>query len=394
MGEIKPLTGLRGLAALLVVIGHFSVWTIVGPRAEAPAWIAQWGGAGGIGMSIFFTLSGFVIALNYSGWDWHVRPIFNLARFGLYRFARLYPAFLLFAVAIVLRTPTVRDLSDPETQRYVVPHLLLLQSWLPVKFGGQLVASDAFHISWSLSAEAGLYLLFGLGAVLAAALPRWPWKAAILTAALGLPAVALLATAGMMEAALAPAGWTKNEFHVWLFAFSPWGVAVQFGFGVVAYRLSIWSRAQPFMGWASDIGMVVLTGTYALCAVAVIQEHVTQSIFAALATGLLMMGARSPSVANRLLATSGIVYLGTISYSLYLFHFIAGQLGFAGALDRFSPLYSAANFAFALAMAILMAIGAYRFVEVPGRRAVRSAADRLLGIQRVAPIAHQGRPAE
>jgi hypothetical protein len=44
-GEIASLTGLRGLAALLVVIGHFSVWTIVAPRAEMPTWISQWSDA-------------------------------------------------------------------------------------------------------------------------------------------------------------------------------------------------------------------------------------------------------------------------------------------------------------------------------------------------------------
>jgi hypothetical protein len=35
-----------------------------------------------------------------------------------------------------------------------------------------------------------------------------------------------------------------------------------------------------------------------------------------------------------------------------------------------------------LGLAVFVATGIYRLVEVPGRRAIRSAADRLLGIQR------------
>jgi len=47
----------------------------------------------GIGMAIFFPLSGYVIALSYSHWDWRTRPGFNLMRLFFYRFARLYLAF-------------------------------------------------------------------------------------------------------------------------------------------------------------------------------------------------------------------------------------------------------------------------------------------------------------
>lgn len=48
-----------------------------------------WAGAADIGMAIFFTLSGYVIALSYSHWDWRERPAFNLIRLFFYRFARL-----------------------------------------------------------------------------------------------------------------------------------------------------------------------------------------------------------------------------------------------------------------------------------------------------------------
>jgi hypothetical protein len=40
-------------------------------------------------MAIFFTLSGYVIALSCGDWDWRHRPGFNLARLFFYRLARL-----------------------------------------------------------------------------------------------------------------------------------------------------------------------------------------------------------------------------------------------------------------------------------------------------------------
>jgi peptidoglycan/LPS O-acetylase OafA/YrhL len=150
-GEIRSLTGLRGLAALLVVVDHYASW--ISPSLDGP-----WFKTGGLGMTIFFTLSGYVIALNYSGWDWRARPGRCLARFFTYRFARLYPAFLLFALVIALQTPVTRDESAGTAL-----HLLLLQSWFPVLYGGHEVGSSPFHVSWSISAECGLYLLFALG---------------------------------------------------------------------------------------------------------------------------------------------------------------------------------------------------------------------------------------
>ncbi|MEA2814399.1 MAG: hypothetical protein QOI93_2096 [Rhodospirillaceae bacterium] len=396
-GEIRPLTGLRGVAALLVVIGHYSVWTAVTPMAEVPAWIRAWANAApGIGMSIFFTLSGYVIALSYSHWEWRARPGFNLVRLFFYRFARLYPAFLVFAILIVMRTPALQTFSDPQVQADLAAHLLLWQSWLPVKYGGVLVSDDWFHVSWSLSTECALYLLFGLGAVLATALPPWRHKSAILTAAFFTTATVLLIAAWEPRQDLLPAGWTGNEWKQWLLAFSPWGVSIQFAIGVMAYRISpaLPERAARI---ASALGCAGFVAVYALCALAVIYHQMTHALLMALSTALVMAGARSSSVVNRLLSRPAIHYVGAISYSLYLFHFVVPSLGFSGRFDVFDRAAAAAyvlNFLFTLALAIVLATGLYRLVEVPGRRVIRAVADRMLGLPRASAARLQGAPAE
>lgn len=189
-----------------------------------------------MGMAIFFSLSGFVIAMSYSHWPWRNRPVWCLVRLCLYRFARLYPAFLLFAVLVVMRTPRMRELLPTvEGQRYLAEHLLLWQSWLLVKYDGLLSPSSAFHVSWSLSTEAGLYLMFGLGAIIVGFLPSFRWKAVILTAIFFCGMGTLLAWLSDSRTLVAPDGWTEYEWYRWVYHISPLGVSLQFAVGAAAY---------------------------------------------------------------------------------------------------------------------------------------------------------------
>lgn len=389
--EIRSLTG------LLVVIGHYSAWAAVTPMAEVPTWIrALANAAPGIGMSIFFTLSGYVIALSYSHWDWRAQPGLNLARLFFYRFARLYPAFFVFALLIVMRTPALHDLSDPAVRADIAVHVLLLQSWLPVKYGGALVSGDWFHVSWSLSTECALYLLFGLGAILAASLPSWRRKATTLAVAFFATATVLLTAAWIFRQSLLPAGWTDGDWLLWLFAFSPWMMSVEFAIGVVAWRLSGPATPEGVGRMASELGGVGFVIVYVLCFVSVIYHPVDLGLAMAFSTALAMVGARSSSVVNWLLTRPTLLYVGTISYSLYLFHFIA-PAAFSGTLETFTGVAAASyasNFLFKLAFAIALATGLYRLVEVPGRRVVRAAADRWLGLAPAPIVDAQGAPAE
>jgi peptidoglycan/LPS O-acetylase OafA/YrhL len=200
------------LPLLLVIVSHYWVWTRVTPTAELPVWMEPWTSTAALGMAIFFTLSGYVIALSYAGWDWRERPLFSLIRLFFYRFARLYPAFFLFAVLVVLRSTTLRDLSDREPQRYLVPHLLFWQTWWPAKYDGELASDDQFHVSWSLSVECALYLAFGLGAILVAALPCWRYKPLFLAIVFFVSTTVLVRMAWFYRHDLAPDGWTDWDW--------------------------------------------------------------------------------------------------------------------------------------------------------------------------------------
>jgi peptidoglycan/LPS O-acetylase OafA/YrhL len=182
-----------------------------------------------------------------------------------------------------------------------------------------------------------------------------------------------------------PTGWTDGEWYRWLFAFSPWGVALQFGAGVLAYRISAMELPAVCYRLANHAGALGLLGVYVAGATGVVTQHVPQAIVSGASTALLMIGATSPTATNRLLAHPVLLHIGMVSYSLYLFHFVAPALGFSGKLPTVteaSVLFSIINFVLCTFMAVMLATGIYYLVEVPGRRAIRRVGDEWLGIQR------------
>jgi peptidoglycan/LPS O-acetylase OafA/YrhL len=394
-GEIASLTGLRGLAALLVVIAHYWPWTAVTKLGELPIWMTPWIETSAIGMAIFFTLSGYVIALSYGHWDWHQRPGFNAIRLVLYRFARLYPAFFVFAIIVVLKWPDLQDFGDPDAVDYLVPHFLLVQSWWPMKFGGDLAAEDHFHVSWSLSVECALYVAFALGAIGAAVLPRRLARSLLLAAALLIGGKLLLDAGWNLRGHLMPAGWSDSDWVLWLYFFSPCGPLLQFGLGVAACAFSRRQIVRRYAKAASMLGGLGLIAVYVYFAVWPPGNRFDQTMTASLATAFILIGSQADSITNRLLSGRVIIYVGTISYSLYLFHFLAPSIAHVRSFDAYTPtaaLFHASHFAASFALAILLATGVYRLVEVPGRRFLRAMADKLLGIER-RPVM-QGAPAE
>lgn len=136
--EIIPLTSLRYFAALGVVVYHF------GPAAG----LAVPGSLGPLMVTLFFVLSGFVLAVAYLG-----PARFPVARFLANRLSRIAPIYFV-ALALML---AIRHYSGREFDaRALVLHLGFLQSWH---------ADYALSINppaWSISVEVFFYLLFPL----------------------------------------------------------------------------------------------------------------------------------------------------------------------------------------------------------------------------------------
>lgn len=150
--DIDSLTGLRFLAALYVFLFHMQIrWPIV-----SNPFFKNILEQGAIGMSLFFMLSGFVLALRYAdGKTSYPEYLVN-------RFARIYPTYALLALLTVpwmgvgiLHASFFTDfLKYLQAFSLVLGNIFILQAWYPQMFshwndGG----------AWSISVEAFCYIL-------------------------------------------------------------------------------------------------------------------------------------------------------------------------------------------------------------------------------------------
>jgi peptidoglycan/LPS O-acetylase OafA/YrhL len=144
--EIRSLTGIRGVAAIIIVIYHYGkfrlnhvsdVWDI--PHGYLP-------------VDLFFMLSGFVIGYVYRD-HLHPESSSDYRIFLIKRFARLYPAYIVISAFYVLKIAL--GLTGDETfARFdwidAVGNLLLLTGW-------GLNIYPLIGVSWASSAELGSY---------------------------------------------------------------------------------------------------------------------------------------------------------------------------------------------------------------------------------------------
>src|SRR5215212_2407037 len=154
--NLPALTGLRAVAALLVVLFHYKyIVPGLGQSQAAGARVIQ---SGFVGVSLFFVLSGFILAYTYIDDDGGLTGSWRDFIFA--RFARVYPvyifalliALLIFIDISLLHPVGVMKLKDTLRTAFLTP--LLMQGWTPKRawmWNGP---------GWSLSAEAFFYLLF------------------------------------------------------------------------------------------------------------------------------------------------------------------------------------------------------------------------------------------
>jgi peptidoglycan/LPS O-acetylase OafA/YrhL len=360
---IHSLTSLRFFAAAWVVLFHFKEF-FPGTSLDASP-LANYGF---LGVDFFFVLSGFVLAHVYL-------PKLRAGRFDYWNFlvrrvGRVYPLHVLTLAATIALSIigarlgvdyTVWNLGEwmtlpkGEILRGLFAHLTMIHAWGSTK-------ALLFNLpSWSISAEWFAYLLFPVFALTARPLLRRP--AVLLT-------VSVLLLTGLSVGMLALA---KIDLLRATWNFGALRIVPSFAIGIALWRFgesySLKRLALPgFFAAVAGLVGAMLAGAPYLVIVLLLAAIVFLAADAERGGGLMPMQHAFP------------VLLGEISYSVYLWHFPLGVLAFDALLAGRGAVSGAVGLALigaVLAGVTFVSWLSYRLVEVPARKAIIAAGDRL-----------------
>lgn len=350
-GELRALTGLRGLAAWWVVLYHLRS----GLGGQLPADVIAAFGQGYLAVDLFFMLSGFVLWLNY-GERLHRGGAGKVATFWWRRLARIWPlhAVILAAFVALALLFTATGRTDPAAYPFAeLPlHLLLVQNW---GFTDTLAWN---YPAWSISTELGAYLLFPLlaAAVQWGRMPRAAIVALLFAIAVQLGLQFELRGFERLGDDITGLGLIRclSEFAMGTLLCALWQ----------AVRGTGSARAWPVILAALAIPGALVTGGH--------ETFYVPLLFAA----LLLAVALSAKLLPALLGRGVLHYLGEISYSTYLAHvllFIVFKLLFVADASAV-PLWLAGGY---LLLTLAASIALYHGVERPAQRFLNARTPRF-----------------
>jgi peptidoglycan/LPS O-acetylase OafA/YrhL len=285
--KLPSLTGLRAVAAALVLLVHFPY---IIPVDSPPV---RYLNRGNVGVSFFFILSGFILTWSHHDTGTEAREFFRR------RFARVYPSHALTWVA-GLGVAAWEGLHTG-----ALPALLsmtLLQSWVPRSH----YYFAANGVSWSLSDEAFFYALFPFAYVLLTRATRAQRR--------GLAGLALLLIAAI---AVTFADDRTNSNGFWVAYIAPPVRLGEFVIGMVValemldgWRPRIQYPLALTIAAASLVVLEIVPAAWALTAVTVVPFT------------LLIAAAASADLNGRstTFSTRTAVKLGEWSFAFYLIH--------------------------------------------------------------------------
>ena len=383
------LDALRAIAALLVVYAHLSRFLF----RDARAFSSEWLNAGPAGVMLFFLVSGYIIPASLERHG-------SLRAFWVSRLCRLFPLYLVVAALVVGLGVAGLVPADPALVAHPATAALAHVTMLPFLLGVPLVTP----VFWTLTFEMAFYLL--VSALFAVRLHRGSAVVAVVLA------VVAAVTVPLAPRLLAPTPAAARDLTVAVavsLALGLVAVASRRRWAVVAGGLLLGAVAGVLLAGDQDpahvwdgllIVAVMFTGTaiyradhgqtgwwQAGLAAAVVAAALLANWFAELEsldaltvryqarsviTLLVFAGAFGLAMAFRRRRVPRVLaWLGMISYSVYLVHYVLIQL--LGPLltelgDRLPGPAEVPVAAAYLGLVVGVSWLTYRFVELPGQR--------------------------
>ncbi|NHN56573.1 acyltransferase [Calidifontibacter sp. DB0510] len=331
-GRFGELDALRGIAACAVVAFHYT--TLFDEFFPGHRRFPVTFRAGALGVQLFFMISGFVILMT-------ARQKRSARAFGLARAVRLYPTYWACVTVTLLVTSAtgVSVLGQPAD--VVAVNYTMLQSFLRVR--------DLDGAYWSLAREITFYLIVAAALVVMRGrlTSRVTTRIAVVWTLFGL--------------ALCTLSWMRpgNVTHLLVSATAS-QYAPLFSFGMVMYEMRLGQRRG-----------LLLPAFLALAATAT--QGLIEGWRLAPVVFLLTLAFAAVTLTNRFawLNTRVLLWLGAVSYPLYLLHQNIGYAIIVRTDERLGP-YGSRLIAFAVVLAL--AWGVHEVIE---RRLTRAISVRL-----------------
>jgi peptidoglycan/LPS O-acetylase OafA/YrhL len=292
------------------------------------------------------------MALNYSAM--FINGV-DLASFRVFlgrRLARIYPLYV-FTLIIASVLVATHDLEFRAESFSLVfwSNLFMVQNWGPWQ--------SMNPPSWSLSAELFAYLLFPFGIQVVVSRSRSVRSFATAICVLALAVVCFHSPVHL------PASLSINYFEG---PFSLLRCVAEFGLGLIAYQFSSTRR-----GSFNPIPLAPADALFIVIALLLTIQG-TDLLLALLFPCWIVALDQGRSLIGRILGAKPVHYLGLLSFSIYLLHWLFNPVvGYLDLLARRAHLSHTHTYAVASALPLLLCVasGTYHFLEVPGRRIMR-----------------------
>lgn len=327
------IDGLRAVAVLSVVAYHFSPLTLPG---------------GFVGVDIFFVISGFLIStIIFSSLE---RERFSLFQFYVRRIRRIFPALILvLASCLALGRFVLFSEEYQELGKHVAASAGFVQNFSLLGesgyFDNKAVTKPLLHL-WSLAIEEQFYMFWPL--LLAFVWKRnWNFlKITAIVAVLSFTANVYLIHRNPSSAFYLPVSrfWELMAGSVLAYLAMHRPALIQqyqntqsvFGFALILLGLAFLDKETIFPGW--------------------------WALFPTLGAFLIISAGQNAWLNQKLLANRILVWIGLISYPVYLWHwplltFLRIEEGFPSRIERVAAVF----------IAFVLSWLTYRFVEKPLR---------------------------
>ena len=361
--RMESLDGLRGIAALVVVLAHGLLmqpfyWDLLfGPKSEEKNLLERiltdsplkliWGG--GNAVILFFVLSGFVLTL-----PWISGRHLKYGKYLISRFFRIYIPYLASMIlasgfAVVLGGEKIAGASDwvnnygwaNSLTTLTIPSVLLML--------GNDYSTWLNNPTWSLVWEVRVSLLFPL---LVIPIIRWRLAGVFLVAAiLWITLIAGQELAGIFPYTTSILGRPHMTFY--------YAVFFLIGISFAIYHDVLTKLTWRFGKHAASL--LMLTGLYGWY----VKWPIQPELMKGLSAGLIIIASISNGIPRRMLLTAPVQWLGRVSYSLYLVHvpvFLIAEYLMASILPHsiIAPI--------AIIVALALSEIFYKMVEGPAHR--------------------------